>query len=212
MHIRINLTINRAVQILLFYLFFVIASTGLFIPIFAIFIKDFVQGASLSTVGFALAFYAVAKSIIQVPLARYLDRNKGEKDDFIVLIIGAVIAVVYPFALLLVAKVWHLYLVEAMVGLGDAALMSAYYAIFARHVDKGSEGFEWSLFSVGTQTISLALGGAIGGIAADFFGFRSLFLFSGIINLFAVFILFLLYPYIDKGGAKSLPPVYTLPQ
>lgn len=212
MHIRINITINRAVQVLLFYLFFVVTSTGLFIPIYAVFIKDFIPGASLSTVGFALAFYAVAKSLVQVPLARYLDKNRGEKDDFTALIIGAAAAVLYPFALLLVYKVWHLYLLEVMIGLGDAALMSAYYSIFARHVDKGAEGFEWSLFSVGTQTVSLAIGGAIGGVIADAFGFRALFLASGIINLFAVFILILLYPYLDKGGPKTLPPVYTLPQ
>lgn len=212
MHIRFNITINRAVEILLFYLFFVVTSSGLFIPIFAVFIKDFVEGASLSTVGFALAFYAVSKSLLQVPLARYLDRNRGEKDDYTALMIGAGIAALYPFLLLLISKVWHLYLLEVMVGLGDAALMSAYYSIFARHVDKGSEGFEWSLFSVGTQTVSLAIGGAIGGLVADAFGFRTLFIASGIINVSAVSILFLLYPMLDRGGPKSLPPVYTLPQ
>lgn len=211
MHIRINITINRAVQILLYYLFFVVTSSGLFIPIFAIFITSFITDASLSTVGFALAFYAVAKSLVQVPLARYLDSNRGEKDDYVTLLIGAVIAVLYPFALLFISKSWHLYFLEAMVGLGDAALMSAYYSIFAHHVDKGSEGFEWSLFSVGTQTISLAIGGAIGGIVADHFGFKALFFSSGVINFLAVIILFLLYPMLDKGGPKSLPPVYTLP-
>ncbi len=211
MHIKINITINRAIQVLLFYLFFVVTSTGLFLPIYAVFIKDFIEGATLSTVGFSLAFYAVAKSIVQIPLARYLDRTRGESDDFYALMAGAVIAVLYPFALLVISKVWHLYLVEIMVGLGDAALMSAYYSLFARHVDKGAEGFEWSLFSVGSQTVSLALGGAIGGLMADAFGFRSLFFVSGVINLLAVFILFMLYPMLDKGGPKILPPIYTLP-
>ena len=59
MHIHINITANRAVQILLIYLFFVVASGGLFVPIFAIFVTDFLPGATLKTVGFALGLYAV---------------------------------------------------------------------------------------------------------------------------------------------------------
>ena len=162
MRIKINITVNRAVQILLLYLFFVVTSTALFVPIFAVFVTDFIGGATLKTVGFALGLYAVAKSVLQVPLARFLDKHNGERDDFYALITGAIVAVIYPFALLGVSKVWHLYALEAFVGLGDAALMAAYYSLFARHVDKGAEGFEWSLFSVGGLTISSAIGGAIG--------------------------------------------------
>jgi len=212
MKIKINLTVNRAVQTLLGYLFLVVMSTGFFLPIFAVFITDFVHGATLSTVGFALALYAIAKSCVQIPLARYLDSHKGERDDFYTLIVGAAIAVLYPFGLLAVSEIWHLYLIESLIGFGDAALMSAYYSLFARHVDKGSEGFEWSLFSVGTQTLSLAIGGAIGGVLGDVYGFKILFLLSGIVNLMAVFTLFFLYPFINGTRQESLPPIYILPK
>lgn len=212
MKIKINLTVNRAVQILLGYLFLVVMSTGFFLPIFAVFITDFINGATLSTVGFALALYAIAKSCVQIPLAKFLDSNRGESDDYYVLMIGAAAAVLYPFGLLVVSEVWHLYLIEILVGLGDAALMAAYYSLFARHVDKGSEGFEWSLFSVGTQTMSLAIGAAIGGMLGDAFGFKMLFLLSGIVNFAAVITLFFLYPLIDGNRQESLPPIYTLPK
>ena len=92
MRIRINITVNRAVQILLDYLFFVVMSISLFAPIFAVFVNDFIVGATLKTVGFAVAFYAISKSIVQIPLARFLDRKKGELDDFYVLISGAAVA------------------------------------------------------------------------------------------------------------------------
>ena len=193
MRIHINITVNRAVKILLLYLFFVVVSGGLFAPIFAVFVTDFIPGATLKTVGFALGFYAIAKSVLQIPLARFLDKRKGERDDFYALMAGASVAVIYPFALLAISKAWHLYFLEAFVGFGDAALMSAYYSLFARHVDKGAEGFEWSLFSVGGLTISSAIGGAIGGVLGDLFGFRLLFLTSGIINFFVMFILFYIY-------------------
>lgn len=212
MRIQINITVNRAVQILLLYLFFVVTSTALFVPIFAVFVTDFIGGATLSTVGFALGLYAIAKSALQIPLARFLDKHRGERDDFYALIAGAVVAVIYPFALLGVSKIWHLYSLEVLVGLGDAALMAAYYSLFARHVDKGAEGFEWSLFSVGGLTISSAVGGAIGGVLADMFGFRPLFLVSGIVNFIVFFVLLYLYPYLDGARPAALPPFSPIPK
>ena len=206
MRIHINITVNRAVQILLLYMFFAILSISFFVPIFAVFITGFIEGATLRTVGFALAIYAVAKSVLQIPIARLLDRTKGEKDDFYVLLVGAAVAVIYPFALLAVSKIWHIYLLEMFAGIGDAFLMAAYY------VDKGSEGFEWSLFSVGGMTISSAVGTAIGGILADAYGFRLLFLTAGIVNLIFSFVLFYLYPMLDGQRPAALPPFSPIPK
>src|SRR3989344_1177948 len=148
MRIRINITVNKAIQVMLFYLFFVVLSTALFGPIFAVFITDSITGATLRAVGFAIALYGIAKSVLQIPTARFLDRHKGERDDFYALMVGASVAVVYPLGLVFMSEIWHLYALEVLAGLGDASLMAAYYSLFARHVDKGSEGFEWSLFSV----------------------------------------------------------------
>ncbi|MDP2668578.1 MAG: MFS transporter [bacterium] len=212
MRIHINITVNRAVQILLLYMFFAILSISFFVPIFAVFITGFIEGATLRTVGFALAIYAVAKSVLQIPIARLLDRTKGEKDDFYVLLVGAAVAVIYPFALLAVSKIWHIYLLEMFAGIGDAFLMAAYYSLFARHVDKGSEGFEWSLFSVGGMTISGAIGTAIGGVLADAYGFRILFLAAGIINLIFSFVLFYLYPMLDGQRPVAMPPFSPIPK
>lgn len=204
MKIKINLSINKAVQILLIYIFLVIMGASLFSPIFAVFITGNVLGATLKTAGFAIAIYAITKAIIQIPLARKIDRYDGEKDDFFVLIAGAIIGIIFPFSMLVISKPFQLYLLEFLAGIGDACLMAAYYGIFARHVDKGSEGFEWSLFSAFGLTISTAVGGALGGIFADAYGFRYLFLTSGILNVFAAALLFLLYPYIRKYHRENL--------
>jgi len=212
MRIHINITINRTVQIMLLYLFCIVTVESLWAPIFAVFITNAVAGATLRTVGFALAIYAIAKSVVQVPLAKFLDKTKGEKDDFYALIAGAVVAVIYPFALLWVSRVWHLYVLEMLSGLGTAALMAAYYSLFARHVDKGEEGFEWSLFSVGGMTVSGAIGSALGGILADTFGFHLLFLINGTVNLAVLFLLFYLYPLLDGSRPVSIPPFSPLPK
>lgn len=212
MRIRINITVNKAIQVMLFYLFFVVLSTALFGPIFAVFITESITGATLRTVGFAIALYGIAKSVLQIPTARFLDRHKGERDDFYALMVGASVAVVYPLGLVFVSEIWHLYALEILAGLGDASLMAAYYSLFARHVDKGSEGFEWSLFSVGGLTISSSIGVAVGGIVAELFGFRFLFAISTIINFAVLFALLYLYPLLDGARPQALPPFSPLPK
>lgn len=212
MKIHINITVNRAIQILLLYLFFVVTAESLFAPLLAVFITERVAGATLRTVGFALALYAIAKSAVQVPLARALDNKKGERDDYYTLLIGAGLSVLYPFLLIFISRPWHLYALEIMSGISAAALMAAYYSLFARHIDKGSEGFEWSLFSVGGLTISSAIGAAIGGVMADIFGFNTLFVTSGAINIIVFFILFSLSPLLDGARPTSLPPFSPIPK
>ena len=139
---NIQVTLNRAIQILLAFLFIVNVGGGLFSPFLAVFIVGFVSGATLKTAGFAVAVYAIVKSVVQIPLARRLDKQVGEKDDFYVMIMGAVLSIFYAFGFIFIKSQWHLYLLSIIGGIAGAFLMAAYYGIFARHVDKGAEGFE----------------------------------------------------------------------
>ena len=112
MKIKINLFVNRAIQILLLFLFVINFSFGLYVPLMAVFITNFISGATLTTIGLAMAFYAIAKSVVQIPMSRKLDKHPGEKDDFFALITGGTIAVIYPFILFFISASWHLYLLE----------------------------------------------------------------------------------------------------
>ena len=89
-----------------------------------------------------------------------------------------------------------MYTLEVLTGIGDACTMAAYYAIFSHHIDRNSEGFEWSLLSVGGLTISTAVGGVIGGFVSQRFGFSTVFIGAGLLNIIGVLLLVLLYPYI----------------
>lgn len=209
MRIKIDLSVNKAIQILLFFLFIINFSVGLFAPFFAIYITEFIKGATFKTVGFAIAIFAIAKSIVQIPAAKFLDKYDGEKDEFFAILIGGIITIIYPFILFLIKTPLHLYLIEIFVGIGDGFLMAAYYSLFSKHTDKGSEGFEWSLFSVGGLTIAAAISGAIGGQLADSFGIKTLFLIAGFLNMLAISVIFLLYPYLDTGKKRKaeFPPI-----
>jgi|SRR3989344_919133 len=186
--------INRTIQLLLLFLFLFNAAATFYMPILAVFITASIANARLSTVGIALAIYAIVKSVFQLPLAKWLDRRPGEKSDFLMLLTGSVLATLYAFGYLFISTVPHLYVLQIMSGIADACIFAAYYAIFSHHIDKESQGFEWSLFSVGGLTVSAAIGALIGGFVAENFGFRVLFISVGIIDAIATLLLILLYP------------------
>jgi MFS family permease len=188
--------INRTIQILLIFLFVINTGAAFYMPIIAIFITQNIVGATVATVGISAGIYSIVKSIFQIILARRLDAEQGEKDDFFAILVGGLIGVFYSFGFLYVSRVWQLQTLEVIAGIGDACLMAAYYAIFSHHIDKNSQGFEWSLFSVGGLTISTALGGIIGGLVSQTFGFPAVFISAGILNIIGVFIIILLYPHI----------------
>ena len=81
--------VNRTIKILLMFLFALNLSDGLFSPLFAVFVQDFIVGASLSTVGIAVALLSISKSVVQVPLARWLDKHGSDKGEYYAMLAGA---------------------------------------------------------------------------------------------------------------------------
>lgn len=152
---------------------------SLFAPIFAVFVTGQVIGASLEVVGFAAALTQIVKAVLQVPVARYLDRNHGEYDDFYSMIIGSAINASIPFLYFFASEVSHIYLIQIWWGIGLALAVPPWFAIFTRHIDHMKENVEWSLESIAIG-ISGAGGAALGGILAQQVGFRSVFLIGGI--------------------------------
>ena len=123
------------------------------------------------------------KSLIQLPIARFLDRSKGEENDFWAMFFGYFLSGLVPFAYLFITTPGELYVTQAFLGVCMAFAVPAWYGIFTRHVDKWRISFEWSwqsVFSVGTAT---AFAAALGGYLADHYGFRIIFLFAGLISI-----------------------------
>jgi MFS family permease len=197
------LGVNKIIGFLLLFLFVINVSEGLFGPLLAVYITKNIVGTSLSTVGFAIAIYSIVKSIAQLPLAKRIDRKVGEKDDFYIMLTGAIIGIVCTFGYLFIKTPLHFYILSAISGLGGACLMAAYYGIFSHHVDRNSQGYEWSLLSVGGLTVSTAVGAAVGGIYTDMFGFSTTFMTAGMLSIIATLILLSLYPHLD-GTLKEV--------
>jgi len=175
--------INHVIKTLVISDFFINAGFSVFAPIFAVFVTKQVSGGSLEVIGFAAALTQVFKVGLQIPVARYLDRNHGEYDDFYSMILGSFLISAVPFLYLFASSPAHIYIISAVYGIGLAFLVPPWYAIFTRHIDKMKENIEWSMDSVAIG-IAGASTAALGGVLAARLGFQAVFLLGGALAIF----------------------------
>lgn len=200
--------VNQVILIVTFVEFIIMTATSLISPLFALFIVQDV-GASVTVVGFAVAIMLITKSLLQLPLARRLDKNHGEVDDYYSMLFGMGIIIVTTYLFYFVNAVWQIFVLQLFMGAGYAFVIPPLLAIFSRHMDKGQEAFEWALNSSFAGGISQALGGAFSGILATTIGIRPIYIVQGTILLFGLIMIVFLGPYIKQKVPKDLSQFYN---
>lgn len=193
--------INPVIRFLTISDFLIISSFGLILPIFAIFVTKHIEGGNTEVAGIASAIYLITKSIGQIPIARFIDKIKGEKDDFWVLFTGSILFSLIPLAYVFISTPFQLYTVQFFYGFMVAMAYPTWRAIFTRHIDRNKEGIEWGVY----QTL-IDFGAAVSALAGGFmayrFGFTPLFLTVSIFSLIgSLFLLFI---------SKEMRPGYIL--
>lgn len=180
---------------------------GLLAPVFALFLTqniaggDFRKGAEIA--GGAALLYWVLKSIFQIPIGLWLDKTKGEKDDFYFMVLGDFLIGLCAFGYLFSSKVWHVYLLQALQAISMAMLVPSFSAVFTRHIDKGKEAFDWSIKST-SFGFAVGISGGIGGFLVSRFGFEIIFILVGIFSFLSSLSLFLIEEKIIPK--EKLPP------
>ena len=186
-----NLKINRIVKYLILSDLAFYAGWGLISPIFAIFIVEKIVGGNVLVAGLSSAVYLILIALLRVPMGIFLDSKPGERDDYWFLTVGLFIAALIPFGFIFSRFPWHIYLLQAIHAIGMAMSLSAWPAIFTRHIDKGKESTEWGLDATSVG-LGAGISGAIGGWAVTKFGFNPVFIAVGIIGLIGAFLLLFL--------------------
>ncbi|KKR37793.1 hypothetical protein A2361_00270 [Candidatus Woesebacteria bacterium RIFOXYB1_FULL_40_26] len=177
-----GLKINKIIEYLTFSDIMVLSGWGLISPILAVFFTEQVKGGTVALAGLAATVYFLTKSIVQIPIARFIDAKRGEWDDYWVMIAGALIISISAFLYIFVQYPWQVIAVQIVYGLGGALAYPAWLAIFTRHVDTHREGFEWSFYYTATD-LGSALTGGLGGLLAAAYGYNMVFVIVGISSL-----------------------------
>ncbi len=187
--------INPVIRFLIVSDTILIGAAGLLGPVFALFIGEFIDGNSEAVAGIAAGVYLFSRSVLQIPIAHVLDKIRGEKDDFWMLIIFSGLTALIPLFYLIIHTPLQLYLVQFALGFFTAFTYPAYMAIFTRHIDKNKEGTEWGIYFTLTDITSAAFA-VIGGYLAASAGFPTLIVTLVILSLFGVGMLWTIKPYI----------------
>ncbi len=180
---------NRLILKLIFSDFFLHGGWGIILPVFAVFIVDDISGGSLETVGVAVAVYWITKSVVQPFFAHHMDMVIGEEDDVSYLHRGMIITTLVPLFYILATSIWHVFLLEAIRGIGMAMVIPAWFGMFTRHIDKDWEAYTWSLQSTAIGFI-YGFAALLGGIMAAAVGFKAIFFFVFLFKFIGTMALF----------------------
>lgn len=195
MHLRMvarsikHFKINPIIKILILSDLVIWSSYNLLAPVFAIFITSQIPGAGLEAVGIAASLYFITKAVCEVPVGIMLDKIKGERDELYSAMLGTLLTAGVYFSYVFVTAVWHLYLLQMLLGISAALAFPGWYSIFTRHVDRSKRAFEWSLYDI-CMGVGIAMASALGAFIADKFGFQSLFVVIGIATCLGALLLF----------------------
>ena len=201
---RFFLPINKTIKILMLSDFIIVSGFGFIAPIFALFLTDKIQGATIETVGFASAIYWLAAVLTRLPIAQRVDKTKSEKDDFYFMIFGSILISITPFLYIISAKIWHIYMIQVIYGLGYSLRLPGWFGMFTRHIDKNHEGYEWSFDSL-IAGVGSGVTAALGGIMAVRLGFNALFILIGALSIVGTLVLiFLYYIVAPDHGSETL--------
>ena len=177
------MSINPIIRSMIMSDFFILSAFSIYGPVFAIFIIGQINGGSALTVGFATASYWIVRSLIQLPISKALDRLDSEAVNFKALIVGSFLFSIVPFMFIFAREPWHIYLLQAIYGIGDSLAASTYLSVFSNHLDKKRENFEW-----GTRSVLIGIGTSVaaigGGFLADHYGFHIIFILTGLLAIF----------------------------
>lgn len=161
---------RKGLKILLFADFFMLLAFGMITPIYAIFVEE-IGGDILSASG-AWAIFALTSGFLIWLFGKWEDRVKHlEKMVFLGYLLRCLGFLGYFF----VVNKYHLFGVQILLGMSLAMSTPAYDSLYSKFLSKGKFASEWGAW----EAMNMIVGGVaalFGGIIANYFGFKTLFI------------------------------------
>lgn len=160
--------------------FFALA-TGMFGPIYAIFVEQI--GGDILAAGTAWAVFMITSGVGILLMGKIQDKIKKDKP---VIVLGYALMSLGFLSYFFVSNVIQLLLVQILLGISTVVLTPAYDSFYTKYLEKGKFASQWAAWE-GVWYIVTGVAALIGAFLAKQFGFKSLFLvmfFTSLIGLF----------------------------
>ena len=201
--IDISVHVSRIVKMFVFTDFLLLSGWGLMAPIFSVFVIKVIPGATLLTLGIATSVYWLTKSVMQLPIANFLDKTRNERVNFYFAITGLLLASVTAFSFTVISTVWQLYLLHFLQAVAFGLYVPAWSGLFSKHLDHEHMSLDWSLDSTAIGVAS-GIAGFLGGALANFAGFQIVFILAAIFSLGAALAM-MFAPKVIFPSRKTVP-------
>ncbi|KKS52943.1 MAG: Permease of the major facilitator superfamily [Candidatus Magasanikbacteria bacterium GW2011_GWC2_42_27] len=141
---------------------------GMLGPLFAVFTER--VGGDILDISGAWATYLIIAGLLYIVVGKITDTyNNAEK----IMVLGYALNALFIFGYLFASVPWHLFVVQAGLGVAAAMATPTWNALYAKHEDRRHSGFQWGL------------AGIIGGYIVSIVSFTALFVTMGIIQVIA---------------------------
>lgn len=182
---KLTSSVNPVILTLMISDSIVLTGFGLVEPVFAIFVSE-IRGGSVVSAGIASAIFLTVKSLLQLPFSRFVDTHDhtpGQPHRHLAtryLWLGMVFILSAPILYYFSTDIWHVYVIQALYGLGSALAYPTWLKLWEMHIDRDRESYEWTLYSTVTN-LTVALAAVVGGVLVQGIGFRQTFLVAWVV-------------------------------
>lgn len=170
-----RLLFNKALKILLSTNAMILMAAAMVGPIYALFVEK--VGGDLMDASIAGGIFAFVAGIVTLLSGKYSDKIK---ENELIIVLGYTIVGVGFILYFWVSSVIFLFIVQAIIGLGEAIYSPAFDAVYSKHLDGHKSGTQWGAWE-SMYYFTTALGAIIGGALVTIFGFQVLFIIMAVL-------------------------------
>src|SRR3989344_892707 len=152
---------------------------GMLGPLFAVFTER--VGGDVLDIAWAWATYLIVTGVLYIVVGKITDQKHNKEK---IMVLGYALNALFTFGFLLVSAPWHLFVVQAGLGVAAALATPTWNALYARHEDSRHDGLQWGLAGGEAQIIT-GIAMLIGGIIVSRVSFSILFVVMGTIQVLA---------------------------
>ncbi len=152
---------------------------GMLGPLFAIFTEKI--GGDILEITWAWAIYLVVTGVLYIFVGKITD---GKYNKAKIMVAGYALNALLTFGYLLVSSPWHLFILQAGLGVAAALATPTWNALYSEYENRKHDGYAWGLAG-GEEQIITGIAIVVGGLIVNYLSFTVLFIVMGIIQVIA---------------------------
>lgn len=168
----------------------------------SILITSKITGGRIEIVGFVIAYYMFIRAVLEIPLSRLTSKYSFVLKRNLIAssyILYGIFTALLGFS----TQIWHLFLLQTLIGFLDALTYPIKWPIFTRVIDKEKEELEWSLEDI-FSTLLPAFFTALAGMISSALGLEAAFLLFGLLLVISGITFLLIKPADNQNNYKIL--------